>query len=312
MRLPHGAGPLAVCCAITVARPANAQASRAFDGWTLTLAVSSDSGTSSKPRKTFLRHRFAGHLLRIDSPTGTAMDSRGRTVGLPYFIYDDSAHTRTLVDPRGRRVSVTPEPANPNGAANFGFEFVGRPRMSIDDLGAGEPILGHPTHEYRVTVSFVAQQLFRGKPCRRTTDTVEQLWTATDVPRVERLRSYVRDFPPSITELHGPVIDSLRRFNLRRERMIRGFVLRSILRSRKPSLAGELATITDKMEVTELSHGPLSRSLFVVPEGYATTPVLASSAPESSARRAPNNPAETARIDSLVSAVLRQMLCDPP
>jgi hypothetical protein len=313
MRLPHGAGQTAILlCAITVAPNAHAQPRLMADGWTLTVALSSDSGARSKAKTTMLRHRFLGHLLRIDSPTGILQDSRGSSVGFPYFIYDDSAHTRTLVDPHARSVSVTNEPASTDRAAShFGFEFVGRPRMNIDDLGDGESILGHATHKYRVTVSFVSQQLFRGQPCRRTTDTIELLWTAKDLPREERLRAYVRDLPPSSSNLNGQVIDSLRRFELRRERIIRGFVLRSILTSNKPTAAGGRLSIVSRMEVTELARGPLARSLFAVPEGYATTPVLASTSAESSLGHAPANPAETARIDSLVSAMLRQMLCDP-
>jgi hypothetical protein len=314
MRLPHGAGQTAtlVLCAITVAPLAHAQSHLMPDGWTLTIAVTSDSGAHAKPKTTLLRHRFAGHLLRMDSPTGTVQTASGAHVGLPYFIYDDSAHTRTLVDPRDRRASVTNESATPNrSSANFGFEFVGHPRMSIEDLGDGEPIIGHPTRLYRVTVSFVSQQLFRGQPCRRTTDTVELLWTATDVPRVERLRAYVRDIPPAPADMNSQVTDSLRRFDLKRERMIRGFILRSILTTRKPTPAGGRLAVVSKMEVTELVHGPIARSLFTVPEGYSTTPTLASSREGSSLSSIPGNPAETARIDSLVSAVLRQMLCDP-
>lgn len=312
MRHPHGAGPItALLCATAVALPRHAQAQAALDGWTMTVAISSDSGPGSQRHTAKLRHRFAGHLLRIDSPEPSRYVSRDQTGTFPYFIYDDSAHTRATVEPRVKAVTLSDEPEPLSRALRYsGFEFIRPPRLRVEDLGAAGAILGHPTRAYRVTVSFMAQQTFRGRPCRRTLDTVEQLWAATDLPRVERLREYVRDFPPAKTELHGQVIDSLRALDLRRERMIRGFVLRSVLTSRKPARTGSIV-LTDRMEVTELSRGPIPRTLFVVPPNFASKAVEDGESSGSASPLAPLSAEEIKRLDSVIIDGFRRVICDP-
>lgn len=84
-----------------------------------------------------------------------------------------------------------------------------------------------------------------------------------------------------------------------------------MIRTTRPRPGGASHTSSSTIEVTELAHGPLERSLFEIPAGYLTTtapaqpPVL--SPAESTARAA-----QLAKIDSTINARLHAPLCDPP
>jgi hypothetical protein len=54
--------------------------------------------------------------------------------------------------------------------------------MTSQDLGPGEPILGHPTHKYSVTMSYVAQTTVLGAPCKRTMVTVPAGYATISLP----------------------------------------------------------------------------------------------------------------------------------
>jgi hypothetical protein len=196
------------------------------------------------------------------------------------------------------------------GPHDSAAHFVSAPTMTMRDLGPGEPILGHPTHRYSFTESYVAQTTLFDQPCKRTVNSVELIWTATDLPREEKLRRYVFDArPPTGTPL-GYVNDSLARIRLHRERLVNGFLLRSESSITRPGAHGTNTTTKITMEVSELAHGPVPRSLFAVPDGFTLTgravPAAIRTRAESAALRE-----RRAKVNSQVSERMHAIMCDP-
>lgn len=88
-------------CAIVLAQPVHAQAT--VDGWTLTVRTTYDSSGSSGPRSVANRYRIIRGMVRTDvvdqSPVAGSSPSSIAT------IVNDSAHTITLLNERGRRAT---------------------------------------------------------------------------------------------------------------------------------------------------------------------------------------------------------------
>jgi hypothetical protein len=231
------------------------------DGWTLTVKSTVDSGRSAKPRVSISRYRVTARTARTDTERLDAAPSL-EAVGNPVMLVDDSAHTTTQISERQRSAAVIAGSFNTDVTLSVDptSRFIVSPTMTIRDLGAGERILGHATHKYSVSTAAVSRTTFGGRPCRRTIDSVEQLWVAADLPREERLRNYVRDVHVNLNVQHGAVPDSMARLRAKRERLINGFVLRSITTSKAPDATGVVRTTTTTLEVTEQIPSVRARS----------------------------------------------------
>jgi hypothetical protein len=57
--------------------------------------------------------------------------------------------------------------------------------VSVDDLGPGEAILGHPTHKYRVHESYNLATTVNGQASSAKHDATSELWMATDLGGAE-------------------------------------------------------------------------------------------------------------------------------
>ena len=271
------------------------------------MRSSMDSGSLDHKHWLTSNITVAGHLVRTE-----LTDARVPAVtGSSTVIVDDSLHTMTILFDRSRTATVRTLPSTPRlGRANDSTSrFIVAPRMTMRDLGAGESMLGHPTHKYSVSTSYVAQTTLLGSPCRKTVNTVETIWVATDMQREEKLRAYVRD-SRSLTSVElGPVGDSLERLRLHRERLISGFVLRSETALTKPSAGGATSKITRSIVVLALSRGPIPRSLFAVPADYRIMPEP-SLRPKTAADSAVMKRAQ-AKAESTMNARSRSSVCDP-
>jgi hypothetical protein len=278
-----------------------------IDGWALTVRTTTDSGSLDHKHWLTRKMRIAGHFVRTEVPDGP-IPPAPLGMGTPTMISDDSAHTTTMLMANMRRAMVTPIGSTvhlnvPNDSTS---RFIVAPAMSMRDLGAAEPILGHPTHKYSISTSYVAQTTMLGSPCRKTVNDIETIWVATDLQREEQLRKYVRDSRPATNAELGPVGDSVTRMNLHRERLVNGMILRDEVVLTKPSAAGPPVKVTYTTEVLELSHGPIPRSMFAVPADYQMMPRPPQRPVDSAALKA-----RRAAIDSSVRERMYALVCDP-
>ena len=276
------------------------------DGWKITVRTTTDSGGLEHKHWMTSTMHVAGHFVRTELPDAPIPPGPSG-IRTPTMISDDSTHTTIALLENVRSAMVTPIGSSIQLSAtnDSTSRFIVAPAMTTRDLGAGEPILGHPTHKYTVTLAYVAQTTLLGSPCKKTVNSVETIWTATDLQRVEQLRKYVHDSRLAGGEF-GPVGDSLRKLNLHRERLINGLILRSQTVLTKPSAGGATTKVTMTMEVLDLFHGPIPRAMFVVPAGYKmlTRPTRM---PVDSARLK----ARRESIDASLAPRMHALVCDP-
>jgi hypothetical protein len=288
---------------------AQSSASGSIDGWTLAVRVTIDSGSPRSSHWSTSRVRIAGHLVRtdMDDDRWDAMVRNGFARGT---IDDDSAHTSMFfVGDRGEmtRRSTT---ADESMQYDSSSRFVAGPTISTRDLGRGQPILGHPTRKYAVTLTYAAVANPLGETCKRTMNSVEQLWVATDLPRDEKLSHHLRDAQQVTGIAVGVVDDSLEWLRVQNERGLKGFILRSEITLTKPAPSGGTRTIVATAEVTELSHGILPQSVFASPSG-----IIQEKLPVPPPRTSADSIAAKARRagwDDYWRLILRQQVCDPP
>lgn len=278
------------------------------DGWKLTVRTTVDSGSLDHKHWNTNTMYIAEHFVRTEV-TEAHLTRMPPGIEVPITITDDSAHTMTMLMGRFRSATVRKLASAPTLSKDSTSRFIVAPTMTMRDLGPGEPILGHPTHKYSVTTSFVAQKTLFGSPCKLTARNVETIWAATDLQREEKLRKYVRDSRPIAGTELGPVDDSLQRLQLHRERFVNGLILRSEVAHTKPAAGGTKTAVTLTMEVLELSKGPIPRSMFAVPADYSTIAM-----PARPARTAADSAAFMARrakIESTLKAGMHASICDP-
>jgi hypothetical protein len=137
-----------------------------------------------------------------------------------------------------------------------------------------------------------------------------EVWAARDIANDTRVAGYLRNAHVDVLAEHGPVADSLEKLRVRRERLIDGPVLRSVITTKRADATGNVRTTTTTTEATELLHGPLARSLFQIPAGFTTAifpPEAPFRTPAESVKFAEIGPA----ADMSIKASLRRALCDP-
>lgn len=285
------------------------QAQATIDGWKIVERTTADSEGVPMRMPVISRVYITDHQVRWERAQ-EKFQNLDPKVDFAVRITDDTAHTTTLFIASQRRASVSKTaPPTSRTSDDPTSRFLAGPVMTMHDLGPGGSIAGHPTRKYRITLSYVANTTLDGRPCQRTSNSVEEIWAASDILNEPHFRGILTDVPNPVIE-HGPVGDSLASLFLHRDRFINGVVLRSIVSRKRPDATGTVRTTTVTMEVTELSQGPLARSLFRVPEGFATStrrtaPVLRTAAES----------AEFAKIrtatDASIRASMRRALCDP-
>ncbi len=287
----------------------SAQSSGKVDGWTIAVRSTADSdGVTS--RMPMINHLYiSDHQVRSERAQEKFRDLDPK-VDFAIRITDDTAHTTTLIVTSQRRATVSKTTLAPS--LTFGdptSRFLTGPMMTMRDLGPGEAILGYPTRKYRITLSYAAHTTFDGHPCQRTSNSVEEIWAAPDIPNDPHLRGYLTDAHAEAVTEHGPVADSLEKLRTHRDRFINGVVLRSIVTRKRPDAAGTVRTTTATMEVTELSRGPLARSLFQIPDEFITRTHQNEPALRTRAESVQLAKIRTA-ADASIKASLRKILCD--
>ena len=125
-------------------------------------------------------------------------------------------------------------------------------QVTVDDLGAGEAILGHATRKYRIHETYA---LGSGGAQESTTES----WFATDLAGAEE---GFRKFSESFGAQFGSGNASKSLVDAKRAKMPKGFPLKSITTTAKPD-----GKTTTTMEATKVGKMSFDASDFEVPAG---------------------------------------------
>jgi hypothetical protein len=178
-----------------------------------------------------------------------------------FQIIDTKQQTMTSVMPSQKMAMVIPLTSlaalNKVTAA---ATLVGTPVVQVEELGAGEPIIGHPTRRIRTTLDYTLSYPFPSGACPKRINSVTEEWIASDlkdiVPMMRNGASLVPEdaVSPAQTEIMKRIVG-----------LQKGVALRAISRETLPT--GKVVTM--KTDVTEWSIAPIDSTAFQVPAGMS-------------------------------------------
>jgi hypothetical protein len=260
--------------------------SRRSPGWEMTAAVSSDSGTSTHGLTGIMTAEILGNRVRF-AVSGMAGSAFGN-----YMIVDSGTKTLTSVYPKGR-LAVVSHPAEMTSGGSLHVTMVNRlrPGYSVEDLGPGEPVLGHRTHHYRESFTYDAIIKAGGDSCSSEKRHVAEVWVTSD--------SGVPDWAiisKSMSTLVSPAIssDMMKQLATARGQHIAGVALKTLSTVTSIGTNGDSSMVHSKWEVTAMRHVAIDATEFQIPSGYKINELrkpVADSRLDSVARREANREA---------------------
>jgi hypothetical protein len=261
--------PFAVAALATAAAP---HATPVADGWKFKWKVSSDMKGGAPPSMDVLMVPGKARMDFVGPP------SPGMKPG-SYVILDAENASMIIVSPAEKSATVmeTGSLASAlNAVGQIGLikmEF-SNVKSNLEDLGAGERILGHPTHHYRITRSYYLKVSVLGRTSQGTTNSVTDAWLAGDV-RDKVFETWAQNFASSLSGLTG---DGFKQFSELEKNAPKGFPLRQIIKTTQTNDKGETQTSTVTSEVEELSQTPIDASAFEIPKDYKVVDMKAMTA----------------------------------
>jgi hypothetical protein len=221
---------------------------------------STDSGIPGHNATVTVRARVLKDKIRFTMP-GTAAAAFGN-----YTIVDSAAGTVAKVFPKGNLVLLWSSKSGISETAPIiKVEVHVGPGYAMEDLGGGEPILGHATHRYRETLPYETHVTVGGDSCTRHLRTVSELWVTPDsgVPDIE---APIRINANGIGSIASS--NAFKTIAEARGSRIRGVVLRRTTTSTNPLAVNNSLAIHSSWEITELKRHAIDASEFEAPSGY--------------------------------------------
>jgi hypothetical protein len=232
-------------------------------GWTYAMNITFDSGTGAPNRGSIaIRYQTSGTAMRTEMVqiAGSANRiSQGFDISGTYTIVNDADSTYTTVMPSQHAAMVMQNPSLLLADGTKPSVDINTSTQAVEDLGAGDKILGHATHHYRMKTSGRITMTMSGGACTHSTDGETEVWIAPDVDMGPAMLSMASHYGNSLPEVTGNTSSSL---------PIKGVALRSKTRHKAVLPNGESRVIETTAEFVELSNAPLSSSLFTVPADF--------------------------------------------
>jgi Domain of unknown function (DUF4412) len=278
LRLHRALVPAALSAALLAAAP------RPFvQGWKFTWQVTSarsDSSATGQARgrrpsgdaQADAAFRPSMHVeaipgfLRIDfDPTATA----GAASPRGYMLLDANGRKFTMVNTVEKK-AVVMDPSG-IGDALGGLGKTGLVKMDItdytvnvEDLGAGDRILGHPTHRYRISRSYSAKVKIAFISRSSRNQSVSEVSLTPDFINDPAFQLFAEHFA---NRLQGSG-SSMQQMIEANRKVPKGFPMRSVETATSTDDKGHASTSTTTSEVTELVRANLDAADFQVPPGY--------------------------------------------
>jgi hypothetical protein len=221
--------------------------------------ITIDSGSTKRIMTTRVLVRDA--QSRMEFTSDMLRDTSGTVM-----VYDAKDQTMTTIVPRAKTAMIMKKPA-------FDFTPGDLPKVTVApgsrremiDLGAGEPILGFPTHRYRLTGASTSTVTYADRICTTTHASADDLWmtNSSDAEAIEKATEAGEMFGASTKQLsRRSHVDSAT------VRYPKGVTMRSITYDTTTDATGTRTVTSYATEVVELSRAPLDSMLFKTPADF--------------------------------------------
>ncbi len=203
--------------------------------------------------------------------------ARGAAPGLAeggWMLVEPDGGRMSIVDPAAKRVMVMDSLGNLAGMGGMGgmMQMTVRDTSSrVEDLGAGETILGFATRKYRITTAYTMEMSMMGRAIPMRTEQVTVAHVSDEATlREAGFSALEKSFGSTMGGMAGNEAASVIRM-LTASRP-KGFALMQDLESRIIR-NGDTTKTRSSYRVTELARGGVEPVDFVVPADYARTDV---------------------------------------
>lgn len=239
-----------------------------------TTATGPDRTGNATTRNMMIAHgQFAAGNSRIDV---TESPMQGGMMGAGTYMITSSANgTVTSVDPAKHQYTViniaelgktaTDMQAAMGGIAKMEVADV---KVTLEDLGAGEPLDGYATYKYRLTESYTMNMSVMGRIISTPSQSTTEIWMA---PALDGLMDPSSRPPTAVAT--GPMAELARQTMAEYGKMKKGLMLKRITTSEGGSGARKHTTTITTL-ITNVKKASISPSVFQVPVGYTKVGLL--------------------------------------
>lgn len=253
----------AVVAALSLLPASLAVAQSKVPGWTYALNITVDSGFGAAKRGAMaMRYQTTASALRMEilQVAGAAnAATMGANIEGSYTLINDADSTYIMVLPSLHAANIMVNPVRMMAKQDLPKVEANRASLQVEDLGAGEPILGHATHRFRIKTVGSMTVTVNGKRCTRPMDGETEVWVAPDVDITSAMRSMVSHYGFDVPDSGAYTSSGM---------PMKGVPLRTKVRSVVKDASGGSRTIETTVEYVELSNAPLDSALFTVPADY--------------------------------------------
>jgi hypothetical protein len=217
--------------------------------------------------------QFAGGNSRID--VSESLAPGGVMSAGKYMITSSSKGTVTSVDPAKHQYTVIDvaelgKTATDLQAAMGGIAKteIADAKVSMEDLGPGEPLDGYATYKYRLTESFTMNMTIMGHTISTPSASSTDIWLA---PQLDGVMDPSARPPTSVST--GPMAELTRQTITAYSKMRKGLMLKRVTTSDQGT-GDHKRTTTITTTITNVKKSPISASVFEVPAGYAKVGIM--------------------------------------
>ncbi len=252
----HAIAPLAAL-ALLGAAPATAPAPapRALDGYMVTQRITSEGDLVMSMT---MRIKVAQGRIRLelDSP-----DMPQQTGGM-YMLMRDDGRITAVVASQGMAVTMDPSMITGQMMGTFAPPTISDVSVSVDDLGAGEPILTYATRKYRVHMTYK----MKSATGQSSMDSMMEMSVSSDIPGLaDGLQKFTESFGNAFGGLAGGSTRELSAALM--SKMPKGYTLKAVIKSVETPASGPVRNSTSTIDVTGIAKASMEASEFEVPAG---------------------------------------------
>lgn len=239
-----------------------------------TVGTIPDKSGNMSTRNFMTAHgQFAGGNSRID--VTESMSPGGMMGAGTYMITSSGKGTVTSVDPAKHQYMVidiaqmgkaaTDMQAAMGGMAKIDIADV---KVSLEDLGAGEPLDGYATYKYRLTQSYTMNMSVMGRTMRTPSSSTSDIWVAPQLDNIMDPSSR----PPSMAA-SGPMAELTTQLIAQYAKMRKGLMLKRVTTT-QGGTGMPVHTSTLTTTITNVKKASISPSVFEVPAGYTKVDMM--------------------------------------
>lgn len=231
-----------------------------LEGYVVTehVSVASSDAATPSPGPITMRIKVAQGKLRIDMEMAQMAQ-----MGAMYMLPRDSGKMVMVMASQGMAISMDMSMlGNIGSMAGISMPKFSDMTASLDDAGAGEKMLGYPTHKY---VQHSTYTMTSDKGAVKM-DVSGDMFMTTDVPGLaEGLQKFAEMFAGAFSGMAGAAGKDMA--DAMKGKMPKGFPMKVAVTSKQTDAAGVVTNLSTTVEVTEFTKATFDSADFEVPPG---------------------------------------------